>query len=59
MKPPIKAIKKIIKFCKSKDIVACDGCEIKPFCNENFRSCPVSWKRDYKELKEELENNDR
>lgn len=58
MKPPIKAIKKIIKFCKSKDISVCSSCEIKAFCNENFSSCPTSWKRDYKDLKKELEKNE-
>ena len=59
MKPPIKEIKKIIKFCDTKNDWECDACEIQPFCDRWFNGCPnSSWKDDYKKLKKEVKNND-
>lgn len=54
MKPPIKAIKKIIKFCKSKNVAECDKCELEKFCSYCLISTPDSymWEDTYKELKE-------
>ena len=59
MKPPIKAIKKIIKFCESKNDWECNTCEIQSFCDRWFNGCPnSSWKHDFKKLKKELEKNE-
>ena len=52
-KPPIKAIKKIIKFCKTKDFISCGNCELSDFCNQNFQDIPSSWDmpKSWKKLK--------
>lgn len=60
MKPPIKAIKKIIKFCKTKDYFECCNCELFKFCESHFRGIPYShWIEDYNKLKKEVHKYDR
>jgi hypothetical protein len=55
MKPPIKAIKKIIKYCRTKSDWVCGNCELNQFCLKHFQGIPCSeWVDDYKELKEEV-----
>lgn len=59
MKPPIKAIKKIIKFCHSKKPFDCNGCELQEFCKGCFLGIPdEDWREWYSELKKEVKNND-
>ena len=44
MKAPIKAIKKIIKYCEKRDFL-CSDCEIKDICDECFCGVPQTrWK---------------
>lgn len=59
MKPPIKAIKKIIKYCGTRSDWECDRCELIKFCGKNFQGIPYSnWTDDYKKLKKEVKEND-
>lgn len=52
MKAPIKAIKKIIKYCKKQDD-SCSDCEIKEICINCFSNTPyLGWKWTLKGMKE-------
>lgn len=52
MKPPIKAIKKIIKYCKKQDEM-CSECKIKELCEGCFSATPhLGWKWTLKGMKE-------
>lgn len=39
MKVPVKALKKIIKYCKKQDAF-CHDCEIKELCDKSFIGIP-------------------
>ena len=55
MKPPIKAIKKIIKYCGTTGDWTCGSCELHKFCEKHFQGIPCSdWMDDYKKLKKEV-----
>ncbi len=50
MKAPIKAIKKIIKYCEKRDFL-CSDCKIKDICDECFCGTPQnSWKNKLRDL---------
>ena len=52
MKAPIKAIKKIIKYCGEQDD-SCSKCEIRKLCDNCFSGTPhLGWKWILKEMKE-------